>query len=327
MATSNSAVYQNVFEYINNVCHGYIGTSVSNVASAIGPAAYNLLGIYIILWGLSSALGLIKEPIMDAMIRIAKVSIIFGIAINLMSYNAYVTDVFYNTPEQLANALRGNTESTTTINMLDQILVGGYDVGKKFWDKGGILDGDFGMYIIAILVWAETILVTLYGCFLTVLSKIALSIIISIGPVFILTLLFQATGNFFNSWIQQLSNYFLLQVLVAAAGIFVLDFYVRASSTTAAITDATQIDQLFPFIITGGICLLVLAQLPSVAAGLAGGISLSSYGVGRMGLAVFSRNSRAAFNRLGDGAKTGGEKVWGAARERYRRRRNHLSPS
>lgn len=322
-----SAPYQNVMTYINNVCHGYIGESVSNVAQAIGPAAYNLLGIFVIMWGLASAMGMIKEPIMDGMIRIAKVGVIFGIGINLMSYSVYVTDLFYNTPEQLANVMRGTTNATTTINILDQILDGGYSVGKKFWDKGGILDGDFGMYIIAILVWAETIVVTLYACFLTVLSKIALSIIISLGPIFILTLLFQATGNFFNSWIQQLSNYFVLQVLVAAAGIFVLDFYQRAASTTASISDATQIDQLFPFLITGGICLLVLAQLPSIASGLAGGISLSSYGVGRMGLAVFSRHGPAG---LRAGGKDLGKGLGGAykfTRERYQKRKGGIAPA
>lgn len=287
-----SQVYTQVFTYVNNACNGYIGANVSAVAGAIAPAAYSLLGVYVILWGLMSMRGLIQEPILEAAVRFMKIAFIFGIGIQLAEYNTYVTDTFFNGPEQLASVLTHSTANGTAISSLDQILDQGFKIGKTFWDQGGIIMGDFGMYMVALLVWAMTIAVTAYACFLIVLAKIALSLIIALGPLFIISLLFQPTANFFNAWIQQLSNYFLLMVLVIAANVFVMTLFMRAANGASAITSTAQIDQLFPFLITGAVSLLVIAQLPQMAAGLAGGISLSSYGMGRLGLSVLSRPGR-----------------------------------
>ncbi|CAE6850422.1 Type IV secretion system protein VirB6 [Paraburkholderia aspalathi] len=287
-----SQVYTQVFTYVNNACNGYIGDNVAAVAAAIAPAAYSLLGVYVILWGLMSMRGLIQEPILEAAVRFMKIAFIFGIGIQLAEYNTYVTDTFFNGPEQLASVLTHSTANGTAISSLDQILDQGFKIGKTFWDQGGIIMGDFGMYMVALLVWAMTIAVTAYACFLIVLAKIALSLIIALGPLFIISLLFQPTANFFNSWIQQMSNYFLLMVLVIAANVFVMTLFMRAANGATAITSTAQIDQLFPFLITGAVSLLVIAQLPQLAAGLAGGISLSSYGMGRLGLSVLSRPGR-----------------------------------
>jgi type IV secretion system protein VirB6 len=334
-----SAVYQQVFTYVNNACNGYIGSSVAAVASAIAPAAYTLLGVYVILWGLASMRGLIQEPITDTTMRAIKIGAIFGIGIGLASYNVYVTDTFFNAPEQLAASLTNSTTNTSAIATLDRILDKGFQIGKVFWDKGGLIDGDFGMYFVALIVWGMSILVTAYACFLIVLAKIALSLVIALGPLFIISLLFQPTANFFNSWIQQLSNYAILIVLVIAANVFVMDLFVRAADATSGFNSTTQIDKIFPFLITGGISLLVLAQLPSIAAGLAGGISLSSYGMGRLGLSILSRPGRdlmgASYNKSKDVAKRGSKyavrKGWqytgGKAWNAFKNRSNTIKPT
>lgn len=68
------------------------------------------------------------------------------------------------------------------------------------------------------------------------------------------------------------------------------------------------------------ISLLVLAQLPQVAAGLAGGISLSSYGMGRLGLAVLARGGRQAAARTKQAAERPARYVARKAADAYRRR-------
>jgi type IV secretion system protein VirB6 len=269
--------------YINNVCTAYIGANVAAVAQAIAPTAYTLLGVYVVLWGFASLRGMIQEPFMDMATRLIKIGFIFGVGISLMEYNVYVTDTFFNGPEQLAGALTSQKSSASTIvNSLDAILTQGFTIGKKFWDKAGLLSGDFGMYLVAGAIFLETIFVVGYSFFLIVLAKLALSVIIVFGPLYIVSLLFQPTANFFNSWVQQLTNYFMVMVLVVATNVLLMTLFARAATGATAITDITQIDLIFPFVITGLICLLVLASITSIAAGLAGGMALSSFGLGRM---------------------------------------------
>ena len=325
----SSVVYKVILNYVNTECNQYISITTKAVADAIAPAAYTLLGIYIMLWGVASMRGLIQEPITEAAGRLIKIALIFGIGIQLAHYNDYVTSVFFDGPLQLASAIQspGNQEDDNGIfSILDKELDNGFSGGKKFWDKGGVLHGDFGMYLIAIFVWAITIAVTAYACFLIVLSKMALAVIISIGPIFIISLLFQSTGNFFNSWVQQLCNYFLIVILTVATTVMIMGLYTLASATLVSANSSTEIVSVFPFIVTALLSLLVLAQIPHIASGLAGGISLSSYGVGRLGLSVSKNTARGMAKQ---GTKLGVKTVkagYSSARKVYMRsRRNAIS--
>lgn len=287
--------YSDVLTYVSGVSQTYITGSTVAVANAIAPAASALLGLYVILWGVASLRGMIQEPIGDAAVRILKIALIFGLAIQLGHYNEIIVDVFFNGPEQLARMLTGAKDNASAVAGLDQILEAGYTIGKAFWDKGGVVSGDTGMYFVALAIWGISVAVTAYAAFMIVLAKIALSIVLSLGPIFIISLLFQPTASFFNAWIQQLSNYGLLMILTVAANVFILTLFQRAATGAAAISSLGQIDTLFPFLITGVISLLVVAQLPSIAAGLAGGLGLSSYAAGRLGLSVLANTGRRLF--------------------------------
>lgn len=284
--------YSDVFTYVDGVSQTYITGSTVAVANAIAPAASALLGLYVILWGVASLRGLIQEPIGDAAVRILKIALIFTLAIKLGHYNEIIVDTFYNGPEQLARMLTGAKDNVSAVAGLDQILESGYMIGKGFWDKGGVVSGDTGMYLVAVAIWGVSIAVTAYAAFLIVLAKIALSIVLSLGPLFIISLLFQPTASYFNGWIQQLSNYAILIILTVAANIFILTLFQRSATGAASISSSGQIDTIIPFLITGVISLLVVAQLPNIAAGLAGGLGLSSYAAGRLGMSVLANTGR-----------------------------------
>ncbi|CAM4441046.1 MAG: Type IV secretion system protein VirB6 [Legionellaceae bacterium] len=290
-----SHIYNDIMIYINSLCNNYISSYVVKIAEAISPTAYTLLSIYIILWGFICMRGLIQEPIMDGLIRIIKIVFIFSIAIKLGNYNVYVTDVFFKTPEELALVLTKLNTEKTTVNALDILIDKGFSIGKLFWEKGGILNGDIGMYLIGFIIYLLTIAVTAYTCFLIILAKIALSLIISLGPIFILTLLFQPTANFFNAWVQQLANYFLLILLVIITNIFFLHLFIEAANV---ITNSAQWDVIFPFLIIGAISLLILSQLPSLASSLSGGVALSTYGIEKMGFSMLNQPFQHVIKKL-----------------------------
>ena len=57
---------------------------------------------------------------------------------------------------------------------------------------------DLGMLLCAGLIWCAGLLLTAYGCFLLVLGKIGLSVVLAIGPIFVLLLIFEGTKRFFR---------------------------------------------------------------------------------------------------------------------------------
>lgn len=326
-----SDIFLNFFTVLNSLCTGYISSSVAAVARAIAPAAYTLLGVYILVLGFMYLRGMIKEPIMDTVIRLIKICFIFGVALQLASYNEYVVDTFFNAPIELGNALTGATSQDSIIQSLGTMLANTYDLGNVFWERAGILAGNFGGYLIAIFIWVMGFAITGYAAFLIALAKIALSIIISLGPLFIMTLLFDVTKRFFESWIGQLANYFFVIVLVVAANVFTLNIFAGAVNNTVATGTSIEIAQLLPFFISGILCLLILGQVREIAAGLAGGISLSTFGLGRMTLAIINRPIKrlaAATGRKGMEYGNRGVKYTSRkAIQYYKANRNKVYPS
>jgi type IV secretion system protein VirB6 len=97
----------------------------------------------------------------------------------------------------------------------------------------------------------------------------------------------------------------------------------------------TEVAQVFPFFAMGLVSLLALASVLSIAAGLAGGMSLSSFGMGRLTAGLLHRfgvklgKSSARFGAnagrtLGNGAKKVTRGAWNLYQNR---KRNTIQPA
>jgi type IV secretion system protein VirB6 len=164
------------------------------------------------------------------------------------------------------------------------------------------------------------------------LSKVVLTAVVAIGPVFFIGLLFEATAGFFNSWLRQLANYFLVPVLVVMINLLVMKLFASAASGPAAMTSSAEVVEVFPFLAMGLVCLLALASVLSIAAGLAGGVSLSSFGMGRFAGKLLLSNGTKFGKQIGTQGMRPvawtGKKVargtWGAYQNRSR---NSIRPT
>jgi type IV secretion system protein VirB6 len=126
------------------------------------------------------------------------------------------------------------------------------------------------------------LLLLIYIVFLLILSKMAIAILIGVGPIFVLALIFESSKNWFSMWWAQVLNYSFLALLAGAAGALVLQFmmqYLTAANLPNAIaTGQGFTSAMVPPIALAGIGSLLLVQTPSMASGLAGGIAISTLG-------------------------------------------------
>lgn len=323
-----AGIYAQVMAYVSTQTGTFISTKTPLVAEVLKPAAAAFMSIYIILHGLAHLNGRVQEPLKEFMMKVAKMVAIYAIGINMLNYNEYIVDTFVNSPDAIAAAIGGGSVDASTITTLDSILDSAFKTGKGFWDNAGILNGNIGAYIAAFVCWAMGIIVTVYACFLIVLSKIFLAVIVAVGPLFIISLWFEPTQKFFEAWIAQLANYGLVVVLVTATNVFTIGMFESAATQAAALGGNVSIADVFPLVVTALISLLVLAQVPQAAAGLAGGIAIGSYGVGRM---IFGQSKALAGQTVGRAGKAAGTKAGAWAGKKianaYRERRNRIQGS
>jgi type IV secretion system protein VirB6 len=286
MAASDFHFYEDSFTHLDGSLNTYVSDTASNIIDAITPVATTLVSIYVMLWGWSMMRGVISEPITDGVTRILRLSVITALALNIGIYNGYLSDMLWNSPEALAGFIAGGySDSTNNMQYLDSLMGKIYDLGDAFWQKAyagsGVLGiPNIGLLLIAILIWAFGLIATGYAAFLLALAKMALAIILSVGPLFILLMVFEPTKRFFDAWIGQALNYVFLVMLTAAAIKLILTiiqiYLVSPSGVEALANPSTEL--ALPAIVLCLIAFLVLMQLPSTASALGGGVAIGTLG-------------------------------------------------
>ena len=283
--------YTNLFNKLSDVLTTYITNVSTTLVGAIGPLAAQLLALYFIIHGIALMRGLIEEPISDFAVRVVKMSLILGCALSVGIYNGEIVSFIWNSPDALGALVAGGDYSdNNNVNFLDALMTKIYDLGHVYWsvDNAG---PDIGTTFLALIIWLVGLILTGYGAFLFVLAKMALAILLALGPIFIMLLMFEATKRFFESWLGQAMNYVFMVVLVSAACkliLTIIDAYMGPALADARAT--ASIPTAVPAIAYSVIGALVLMQLSSVASALGGGVAVSTLGAGA---AVWSKATGA----------------------------------
>lgn len=282
MAASTFHFYEALFSKLDASLSSYVSDVATRVIGAITPVATTLLTIYVVLWGWSMMRGVITEPITDGISRIVRLSVIVGIALNLGRYNSYIADFLFNSPDALASYVVGGYSGTTgNAQYLDGLMSQMFDFGETYRQTGvanSLLFPDLGMLVMACAIWAVGVISTGYGAFLLALSKMSLSILLAIGPIFVLLLIFDGTKRFFDSWLGQALNSVFLTVLTAAAIKLILTILKSYLTDASGLAGDPKLDQAIPAIVFGLIGALVLVQLPAMASALGGGVAVGTLG-------------------------------------------------
>jgi type IV secretion system protein VirB6 len=262
--------------WLNAILSTYIGTNTARVASALEPAIVTLGVIYVMVWGYLQLTGQMDEPFIAGVKRILTLAVILGVALQLWLYNSVIVDTFFNAPAELAAAILGVYDPVAAV---DGIIESGADAGGLLLEKGGILNGNFAFYLAGAAVYVIVGLTAIYTIFLLTLSKIALSVLLALGPLFIALLLFATTKRFFESWLAQLANYAFITILTVLVAALMLAVLSTAAQQAVASGGGIQIAMAARVCMAAGLTFLVMRQVMPMAAGLASGLALSSFGV------------------------------------------------
>ena len=267
--------FEQFWRWLDSQLTGYIATHTPAVAAAVEPAVVTLATIYVMMWGFLSMTGRIQEPIWEGIKRILLIALILGIGLRLWVYNGIIVDTFFKAPAQLAAVISGATNPVTVV---DTIWDRGGTVASALWSKGGVLSGDFGFYLAGAIVYLIIGAVAVYAFFLLALSKLALAIILAIGPIFICLLFFEATRRFFEAWIAQLANYALIAILSTLVASLMLQVVASYATQTAARGAAIVTVDALNMVLCASLVFLIMRQVMPIASGLASGIALNSFG-------------------------------------------------
>ncbi|HEX2790676.1 MAG TPA: type IV secretion system protein [Steroidobacteraceae bacterium] len=287
--------FQTFWSWLNAQLAAYIGDNTARVSAALEPAVVTLAVLYVMGWGYLHLIGRIEEPFISGVKRIVLLAVILAVALRLWLYNAVIVDTFYQAPAQLAAAVIGGSDPIGTI---DAIWDRGGAVAGQLWSKASALSG-WGYALMGAAVWLLIGMLCVYAMFLIALSSIASSLLLAIGPVFIVMILFDGTRRFFDAWVAQLANYALITILTVLSAALLLRVVESYAAQTAARGAALLTVDALDMLLMAVLVFLLLRQIMPIASSLAGGLSLSS-----MGMLSHSIGRSAAYSRAAGRAAT-----------------------
>lgn len=276
MASTN--LFEAIFDKVDQALDTYITSTAGDIISFITPVFTSLLIIWIAIWGYMMMFGKANEPLQDGVFRILRIGFIMTLGLTVGTYTGLVVDFLAKGPETIASVITG-TPSGTSAATLDSLFSKVFDVSEAAYDKGGIMNGNFGMYLIAWVVLIVGAGLALVVAFLILLSKIVTTVLLAVGPLFIIMLLFNSTQRFFESWLGMVLNFGFILVLAAAIGKLMTslaDSYISAMAADGR--DLANLGDAAMLCVVFALCTLVMKQVPSVASALGGGVALATQG-------------------------------------------------
>lgn len=272
------SLFSDLFGKIDGVTQTYVSDIATNATAAITPIVTVGLTLTFIAFGILIIRGGVQMPLSEFLGKSLRVALICGAALGGGLYQGQIAEAIRTTPDALASALVSSpgSQPQQAATMIDEAAGTGFDKSMEAFDEMSWMDPGQGLVFLVfgfIIAGATVAFVAVGGAFL-LLSKLALAVLAGIGPIFIISMLWQPTSRFFEMWAGQIVNYVFLAVLMAVSFGLMLSIY---TGFIEGVSWEQDVNNLYN---VGGVMILtvamgiVLLQLPSIASGLAGGASV-----------------------------------------------------
>lgn len=297
-----STLFDSIYTNIDGKLDLFLNERLNNMVEVIrGPLAVGLT-IYIVLYGYAVMRGVISEPWGELFYRMVKLCVLY-LAATSVAYSEWITQpLFHSMPDAIAQALAGKTIDSMGsafddyYAQADALILRVREEAATYYD---VNPWKLVLYLVALALNVLAGLSAAIGFAITVFAKVALAIVIALGPMFIALSLFEPTRRMFFGWLNQAFNYLVLIAVIIAMTALITDLGETALSEASGIADVSVGAALFSAYLILGTFFFLLA--PQIAAGITMGAALGVGDfVGNM-TAGYARANRAG-RSMGRGA-------------------------
>ena len=280
-------IFQQTYQFVDAKLDMFLDARAGAMIAEISGPLRAALVLYVLLYGIAIVRGAISEPVLDFAVRSLKLSFIFLIA-STPAYSSFVGDALLHAlPDSLARAISGAAAPDVGA-AFDAFFSRAAYLAEKISQEANLQNPT--PWLMSASVYVVGALAAALGFGVVLIAKVALALLIALGPIFVACALFDASRRFFFGWLAQAVNYIIL------FGLIIVVFQLILSVVDQQWGQIDGQDPMAGGLVFIALCCLALIfflQTPAIAAGIAGGASV---GLSDFANAVAPKSSRPRAN-------------------------------
>jgi len=309
-------IFTSIGTTIDSATASFVVNGVDAIISAITGVATAGIALYFTCMGLMMAAGRVEQPLNEFGVKVFKIGFIMSIALSAGNLHGWLIGGLDGMKDGLSSALISASSTgpltpsatpSTIYGVLDKALDDGLTLGSKCSDKASELSWyELGSVIIwnvaSWIISAASIIVVLAGGITIIMTMFLLKILFVFSPLFVMSLAWPPTKQFFDKWFGQAMTYVMTIVVVSSViALAILIFTNILAGTGLFDADGKPAENPLTacvLIILAAILLSAITkQVGGMAAALGGGMAASVISAGQA-LSGSVGAIKSAYNKL-----------------------------
>jgi len=257
-------------------------TAVDCIASGVSEQAFNrlfgtegqlalaltiLLGLYVGFFGISLMLGRSNLSVRALLPKMVTLGLVLTFATSFVAFSTIFYNVFIGGPDQIAGILTGTSGDESATAVFAEKL----DVVFKAIQQASGDTKDISAFSPPGMMWIGAMLLLLGTVGLLVTARIALALLLAVGPIFVVLALFEGTRGLFTGWLKGLTMMALAPLFAVLGGSIMLEMAVPVLQALVKVPG--QIDQqaAMAFFLVGAVHMALMLLSLKVASTMVAG--------------------------------------------------------
>ncbi len=232
---------------------------------SLGLALTILLTLFVAFFGISLLLGRSNLSIRSLTPRMITLGLVLTFATSWVAYQSVVWTLATGTPDWLATVLMGSDGSATQVfaQKLDVVFLAVQEASQR--------QEDISAFSPAGMMWMGAMLLLLGTVGVLVTARIALALLVALGPIFVVMALFNGTRGLFTGWLKGVVMLALTPLLAVLGGSIMLELAVPVLGALTVMPGQIDAQAAMAFFLVGAVHAALMVMALKVAGTMVAG--------------------------------------------------------
>jgi len=256
---------------------------------ALGPVLTIVLGLFIAFFAIALLLGRSRLNIGTLTPRMITLGLVLTFATSWVAYQSVVWNLAIATPDWLAGVLTGDTGSATMTfaQKLDVVFLSIQQATEG-------QDPDVSAFSPPGMVWLGAMILLLGTVGVLVTARIALAVLIALGPIFVVMALFEGTRGLFVGWLKGVVMLALTPLFAVLGGGIMLELSVPILRSLTTIPGEIDTQAAVAFFLLAAVHAALMIMVLKVSATMVAGWRVFGLVADRQEQAIETASAAAA---------------------------------